>query len=222
MIIELDLVERLSELHDWLVRQFCQIFKEREFHKKQCTILGNTFSPVRFPLGFPEQWAPWFVATKNLTTVCDRKLIWPWEFYAALKLILFWFDAASIRVQENPPSDSFHLLQFSVCYHTSNAAAAQCSQHQIWIRNLGKGNSLTLYIHLDDTACQTLQRRKIVLKTTSEMWVAPWWRTALDALSLSCLMISSYKVIKSFWSVNSPLILLKCPWVLGNLSFLVL
>ena len=106
MIIELDLVERLSELHDWLVRQFCQIFKEREFHKKQCTILGNTFSPVRFPLGFPEQWAPWFVATKNLTTVCGRKLIQPWEFYAVLKLILyrlfFWSDAASIRVQETP------------------------------------------------------------------------------------------------------------------------
>ena len=54
-----------------------------------------------------------------------------------------------------------------------------------------------------------------MLKTTSEKWVALWWRTALDVLSLSCLMISSF--IKSFWSVNSPLILLKVvvPWTLS-------
>ena len=71
------------------------------------------------------------------------------------------------------------------------------------------------------------------------MSVAPWWRTALDVLSHSCLMISSYKVVL-VWDkpsevlktetmvsknqdteaegrgclVNSPLILLKCLWAI--------
>ena len=40
-----------------------------------------------------------------------------------------------------------------------------------------------------------------LLTTTSEMWVAPWWRTALDVLSLSCLMISSHKVLCVFVSL---------------------
>ena len=135
---------------------------------------------------------------KKLNHCLWQKIDFALRILCCIEIDSFLVWCSKYQSTRKPPSDSFHLLQFSVCYHTSNAAAAaQCSQHQKWIQNLGKGigNSLTLYIHLDDTACQTLQRRKIALKTTSEMWVALWWRTALDVMNISCLMISSYKVL---------------------------
>ena len=103
MIIELDLVERLSELHDWLVRQFCQIFKEREFHKKQCTILGNTFSPVRFPLGFPEQWGPWFVATKKLNHCLWQKIDLALRILCGIEIDSFLVWCSKYQSTRKPP-----------------------------------------------------------------------------------------------------------------------